>query len=427
MLRDLAGKRVLLLQGPNGPFFRRFADDLRARGCQVTKVNFNAGDGLFFRGGRGADVVRFTGRLDQWPELLRALLVERRIERVFLFGDQKPIHRAATKVCKELGVDFWALEEGYLRPDWVTIEKGGVNGNSSLPRDPEFYRRATANLPELAPPRPLGNTFYHHMWWAIWNAVACTLFFWRYPHYRHHRQINCWLQAMQWGRGAFRKVWYRWKERKVTPRLVGEYRGRFFLLPLQVYCDAQLQHSSYETMEDFVEDVVTQFARHAPPDMLLVVKHHPHDRAYRDYTRYLRDLAARHGLIDRLIYVHDLHLPTLLKAARGVVTMNSTVGTSALFHHTPTKVMGKAVYDIPGLTCQRPLAEFLRDPGTVDNDLLVAFTRWLREDNQINGSFYKLNRRLGTRCGLDAAAFAPVPPTVVQPAPRDGDTVEPAA
>jgi capsule polysaccharide modification protein KpsS len=424
MLRDLTGKRVLLLQGPNGPFFKRFAADLRARGCEVTRVNFNAGDGLFHR---GPAVVRFTGSLDEWPAFCRALLVERRIERVFLFGDQKPIHRAATRVCKELGVDFWALEEGYLRPDYVTIEKGGVNGNSSLPRDPEFYRRATASLPDLPPPRPLGNTFYHHMWWAILNSIACTFFFWRYPRYRHHRQINAFRQAYQWGRGAFRKVWYRWKERKVTARLVGEYKQRYFLLPLQVYCDAQLQHSSYETMEDFVEDVVSQFARHAPADMLLVVKHHPHDRAYRDYTRYLRGLAAKHGLADRLIYVHDLHLPTLLKAARGVVTMNSTVGTSALFHHTPTKVMGKAVYDIPGLTCQRPLAEFLKDPGAVDQKLLNAFTRWLREDSQINGSFYKHNRALGTQCGLDVTVFAPTSPAVTEPSPGEGDTVEPAA
>jgi capsule polysaccharide modification protein KpsS len=423
MLRDLVGKRVLLLQGPNGPFFKRFAADLRARGCQITKVNFNAGDGLFYR---GPEVVRFTGHLSEWPAFVRALLVERRIERVFLFGDQKPIHRAATAVCKELGVDFWALEEGYLRPDYVTIEKGGVNGNSSLPRDPEFYRRATAGLPDLPPPRPLGNTFYHHMWWAILNAVACTLCFWRYPRYRHHRQINAFLQAYQWGRGAFRKVWYRFKERHITARLVGEYRHRFFLLPLQVYCDAQLQHSSYPSMEAFVEDVVAQFARHAPRDMLLVVKHHPHDRAYRDYTRYLKKLAAQHGLTERMIYCHDLHLPTLLKAARGVVTMNSTVGTSALFHHTPVKVMGRAIYDIPGLTSQVPLERFFHEPGAVDHELLTAFARWLREDNQINGSFYKRNPVLGTACGLDAAVFAPTEAAATpEPTPARSEPVRP--
>src|SRR5207253_3330067 len=42
----LRGKRVLLLQGPVGPFFRRLAARLRAAGAEVHKVNFNGGDGL---------------------------------------------------------------------------------------------------------------------------------------------------------------------------------------------------------------------------------------------------------------------------------------------------------------------------------------------------------------------------------------------
>ena len=40
---------VLLLQGPFGPFFRRLARDMEADGVTVHKVNFNAGDALFFR------------------------------------------------------------------------------------------------------------------------------------------------------------------------------------------------------------------------------------------------------------------------------------------------------------------------------------------------------------------------------------------
>ncbi|MCY1461495.1 hypothetical protein D9M71_791590 [compost metagenome] len=37
-------RRVLLLQGPNGPFFTRLREVLLAKGCQITKVNFNGGD-----------------------------------------------------------------------------------------------------------------------------------------------------------------------------------------------------------------------------------------------------------------------------------------------------------------------------------------------------------------------------------------------
>ncbi len=47
-LDALSGKRVLLLQSPVGPFFRRLAQDLRWVGAQVCKVNFNGGDLLFY-------------------------------------------------------------------------------------------------------------------------------------------------------------------------------------------------------------------------------------------------------------------------------------------------------------------------------------------------------------------------------------------
>jgi len=42
-------RNVLLLQGPIGPFFSRFGDDLAARGFAVTKINFNGGDRFFYR------------------------------------------------------------------------------------------------------------------------------------------------------------------------------------------------------------------------------------------------------------------------------------------------------------------------------------------------------------------------------------------
>ena len=29
----------------------------------------------------------------------------------------------------------WVLENGYFRPDWITVEENGVNASSGLPRD----------------------------------------------------------------------------------------------------------------------------------------------------------------------------------------------------------------------------------------------------------------------------------------------------
>src|SRR5688572_20183119 len=114
MLRELRAQRVLLLQGPVGPFFRRFARDLEARGIQVTKVNFNSGDALYYRGG---DVVPFRGRMEEWPQFLRTLLIERGIEAVFAFHDGRDIHKQAVAVARRLDIPMWVFEEGYLRPD----------------------------------------------------------------------------------------------------------------------------------------------------------------------------------------------------------------------------------------------------------------------------------------------------------------------
>jgi len=398
MLRDFGAKRALLLQGPVGPFFRRLARQLEGQGIRVTKVNFNPGDSLFFR---GDGTVSYRGRLEDWPSYLRDLLEREQIDIVFLFGDCRPIHKLARKVIAEQDIPVWVFEEGYLRPDYITMELGGVNGNSSLPKDAEFYRKSVAGLPELPAPRPVGHTFGYHAVYAGLNALALTLFGWRYPHYRHHRNVNAFRQMFFWLRGFARKLWYRLRERSVIDHARGDWSHRYFFVPLQVHCDAQLEHSDYTDIGEFIGDVVASFAEHAPADTRLVIKHHPQDRAYRNYRRLIRELGAKHGCSDRLVYVHDLHLPTMLKNARGVVTMNSTVGSSALYHRTPVKVLGRAVYDIPGLTSQAELGQFFQTPGTVDTELFRCFCRWLLETNQINGSFYKRTPGIRTKSGLD--------------------------
>src|SRR5690606_37379032 len=117
---------------------------------------------------------------------------------IFLFGDCRPIHVAARALGAELGLPVWCFKEGYLRPDYVTVELGGVNGNSSLPRDPAFYPQATAGLPPVPDPRPIGNAFWIHALWTALHSLASTFLWWRYPRYRHHRTVNSFYQAFCW-------------------------------------------------------------------------------------------------------------------------------------------------------------------------------------------------------------------------------------
>jgi len=141
-------------------------------------------------------------------------------------------------------------------------------------------------------------------------------------------------------------------------------------------------------VRDFIREVVASFAASAHEEHHLVFKHHPMDRGQRDYRRLLNTLCEELGVAGRVHYVHDVHLPTLLRRSRGVVTINSTVGLSALYHYKPLKVMGRAMYDMEGLTYQGGLDQFWTAPSSFDRGQWRRFRAYMVTQTQLNGAFY---------------------------------------
>ena len=68
--------------------------------------------------------------------------------------------------------------------------------------------------------------------------------------------------------------------------------------------------------------------------------------------------------------------------------VNSTVGMSALFHHSPTCALGKSIYNLPGLTYQDGLDSFWSNPVKPDMELFAKFRNAVINLTQINGNFY---------------------------------------
>lgn len=388
---------VLLLQGPMGPFFRRLAKDLEAQGGTVYKINLNAGDWLYYR---GENTVNYTGDQAQWPEFLADRIAQWDIDHIYLFGDTRHYHAVAREVASRLSVRVGVFEEGYLRPYYITLEEGGVNGRSSLPNSPDFFRSSTA--PGEQKPQPVRRNYCNAAWFATWYYIAGWLGRDRFPHYRHHRPFNPYHEAYLWCRGAFRKYKYQIQQRNVQAALSTTWSGKYYLAPLQVHCDGQIRTCEHiASAAAFVRRVVGSFARHAPPDTRLVLKHHPLDRGYSDYTGLVQKLARRYGIEHRVCYVHDLHLPLLLDHAIGTVVINSTAGLSSLLHDAPAKTLGHAVYDMPGLTFQGTLDEFWSNPGKVDRRLNQCFRDYLASTSQLNGSFYSRPDGAHNETGLD--------------------------
>ncbi|HET9644164.1 MAG TPA: capsular biosynthesis protein [Burkholderiaceae bacterium] len=367
-----------------GPFFCRLADYLAAHGANASKVNFNGGDEHFYRR-PGAH--RYAGDLAGWPAWLRRLIEAERSDGMVLFGQSRPVHRCAIDMAEELSIPVFVFEEGYIRPNYVTLELGGVNGRSSLPRDPKYYREGP--YPRLTRPKDTNQTFARMAWYATRYATATFVLQWRYPNNLHHRDLSG-AEAMRWVRGGCRKVWFALRERNLLDHLASpEQSKRWFLLALQVHNDSQLiEHSPYSDVPEVIHEVMDSFAVHSPPATSLVIKHHPMERAHRDYSGLINDLARKLDLRERVLYVHDLHLPTLLKHARGVVTVNSTTGLQAMYHGTPVCVMGDSLYALPGLVHFGGLKTFWHSPGEVDLALFRRFRAQVVKLTQINASFY---------------------------------------
>ena len=86
-------------------------------------------------------------------------------------------------------------------------------------------------------------------------------------------------------------------------------------------------------------------------------------------------------------------MPTLLDHCSRVILINSTVGMHAIQRLRPTKVLGLAMFDIPGLTHQGSLDDFWSAPELPDPELHDCFIRLLAATIQIQGSFYNREGR----------------------------------
>lgn len=378
-------RRVLLLQGLMGPLFRRLGQGLLKAGHSVYKVNFNGGDRLFWRLPNGID---YLGTLEEWPQAFAQILADKQITDVMLFGDCRDHHMAATKVCRELKIPVHVFEEGYIRPDWVTFERDGVNGHSQLPRDPQWYLETAAKLPPVEQHAPVPSSFRRRAIEGLAYNLADVLTRWHYNNWNNHRPWHPLVEGMGWLRKLRRRKEREAQGAALIQRL--EASGApYFLFPLQLDSDAQIRlHSPFAGIAEATKVVLASFAQHAPANTRLVIKEHPLDNGVRDWELVSRDLAARFGVADRVDYLPSGDIVPVAKRSLGMVTINSTSGTIGLSMGIPAVVLGTAIYDIAGITCQDGLDAFWQTPGQPDTATFEAFRRVLVEWCLIPGGFF---------------------------------------
>lgn len=374
----------LFLQGPASRLFNQLGGALAARGHGVHRVNFHGGDQLFWR---RPGALNYRGRDRDWPDFLETMILDLRVTDIVLFGDCRPRHRAAVMVARQLQLPVHVFEEGYIRPNWVTLELGGVNGHSSLPRDPDWYRVQASSLPAVAEGPRVASSFARRAGEDLAYNFGYMLLGWSFPFYRTHRPWHPLIEYAGWGARLVRR---RLRHSGIAAAVAqAEVLRDFYVFPLQLDCDFQVrQHSPFGGMIPAIEAVLTSFAAHAPPHTILLVKEHPLDNGLRDWRKQVRAIAAGLGITQRVCYIEDGDLEHLTRSALGMVTINSTSGTLALAAGVPLATLGQAVYDLPGLTFQGELDAFWTDATPPDKALYAAFRRVLAHRCLVRGGLF---------------------------------------
>jgi capsular polysaccharide export protein len=378
---------ILFLQGPPSGFWRQLGDACAARGARVLRVNLCLADRLFWRR-RGA--TDYRGTLRAWPRWLRDYIRREGVTDIVYYADRLPYHRLAAAVARVEGVAVHAVEFGYLRPDWLTLEPVAGGAWSRFPADPAGLR-IDAPEPDLKTRYP--HDFAAEAFGEVSFALAMVMGRPLYPFYVSDRPIpplvdyGFWLLKLARGRAAARA------DAAALERLRAS-GAPYWLTALQLPVDYQLRFSAwYPRQRDFLNAVIASFATDAPKGDRLLVKTHPLDNGMTNWRALAARLAARHGVADRVDTVSSGDLGQMMNGARGVIAANSTVGLTALRAGRPVKTLGAAVYAMPGLTDGRPLADFWVGPTPPDPATLRAFVATLAADIQIKGSFYNPDGR----------------------------------
>lgn len=386
-------KRVLLLQGPVGPFFTRLQATLSSQNVDAWRVCFHAGDRLFCS---GKNNLLFDGPLDEWANWLRQVLAFGDFGTIVLFGSERPAHVIARTIAAETNIDIISLEEGYIRPGFVTVETGGNNASSPL------AGQIKSRPPNTPTSKASGRHFNGLKRMIAYGAVYYTvrnLLTHGQRRALFHRQTPLLQEAFCWSRNLARRVCCGDRNFAKIQHLLEHCDKGFYLVPLQVSADANLINFSngWHSIR-MIQESIRSFALHAPPKTRLVFKVHPMERGHNGLTPQIKRNAAACGVADQVDVIETGSLGLLTRHSAGMITINSSSGLSAIFHGVPLMVLGRAVYANDTLATTTPdFDAFWTAHHVASPEVRAAYIAWIKQEALMPGDFY-------CNIGMDIAA-----------------------
>lgn len=411
-------RRVFLfLQGPPSSFAKLLSDEFDRLGHRTLRVNLCAGDRFNWRK-KGA--INYRGTFEDWAAFVEDLMIREGVTDVLYYADRLPYHKIAAAVARRLGVTPTTYEFGYLRPDWITLERGGMSAYSHFPNDPEKIRALAKVVPELDNELRYPYKFRHEAFHEVIFNLSQVFFPFLHPHYDADKYYHPLIDYVSYVPGLI-VSWINHKLAKRVTQKVKRQKNPFYLFPMQMQSDYQVRaNSPFTHLSEVMETTIRSFAQHAPKTARLIFKVHPLDNGLEGWSKHVRRLSRDNGVAKRVFLINGGKLHVMLKRVKGTILINSTVGLHAMRSNCPVKVLGAAVFDIPGLTFQGSLDDFWTKAELPDQELRDDFVRVIGATIHVKGNFYtkigraaaipEMARRLLDNTVNEPDAFVDPPP-----------------
>jgi capsular polysaccharide export protein len=381
-------QKILLLQGPVGPFFSELLVALDAAGFSVKRVLFNSGDKLF---DHGRNSVRFTGILGDWNTWLRLKIAQYKPDCIVLFGSNRPAHIVARHIAKLVDIPVMCLEEGYLRSGYVTAELGGNNQHSPL-----IAWKPQGSLGPKVDTIPVTkatrSSFFAMSVWGALYYLAREAFSRDSDEELFHRPRERLLpMAWSWCNHTLRQIAARIVEFPTLNAL--RAKSGYILVPLQVSQDSQIQVAARQWNLEKLVDASLRALAHTELNQMVVFKLHPLERENGAINKLIKQRAKALGIRRaRFIVLRSGRIGELTANAGGVIVINSTSAFSALHHKVPLLVLGDAVYRHADLVTigddDQDIATFFKLRSTKSQEAIEEFFEVVKAQSILPGDFY---------------------------------------
>ncbi len=279
--------------------------------------------------------------------------------------------------------------QGVSSPFFVRLaDQLKADGHSLLPRDPDWFSKVGKGLPEYSHGDAFSSPFRFRAFYDVAYHLSGVLNPIIFPKYKTHAPVSTPVEYLGYMNRLPRLKFHIARDNELIAQLPRR-SDSYYVLPLQLSSDAQIRdHSHFSCMVEVIESVMCSFAMYAPKNSKLVIKNHPLDVGLINYRKLIVKFSKCFDILGRVHYMETGHLDNLLSAAKGTITVNSTVGSVALGLSSPTISLSDSIYNLPGLTFQGSLDDFWRDGEEPDAELFRCFRNTVIHTTQVNGGFY---------------------------------------